>query len=125
MNAESKPAEHRDGASVDEAEIARFTAIAEEWWDPNGKFKPLHQLNPVRLGYISRHCCGQFARGRRCARIIQTDAWAGTTAWARSTWGARRERWRAGSERRSEASGPLDLGGAHVGVGRNPQDQRR
>ena len=65
MNAESKPAELRDGASVDEAEIARFAAIAEDWWDPNGKFKPLHQLNPVRLGYIRRHFCGHFDRDSR------------------------------------------------------------
>ncbi len=33
-------------------EIARFTAMAEEWWDPDGKFRPLHQFNPVRLGFL-------------------------------------------------------------------------
>ena len=40
--------------TVDEAEIAKFQAMAAEWWDPNGKFKPLHMLNPCRLDYITR-----------------------------------------------------------------------
>jgi len=48
------------GPSVDPAEIARFAAMADEWWDPTGKFKPLHKFNPVRLGYIrdriAQHC---------------------------------------------------------------------
>ena len=35
--------------TVDAAEIAKFEAMAAEWWDPNGKFKPLHMLNPCRL----------------------------------------------------------------------------
>jgi 2-polyprenyl-6-hydroxyphenyl methylase/3-demethylubiquinone-9 3-methyltransferase len=39
-------------STVDPAEIERFSRIAEEWWDPAGKFAPLHRLNPVRLGYI-------------------------------------------------------------------------
>ena len=39
-------------STVDPAEIERFSLIAEEWWDPTGKFAPLHRLNPVRLGYI-------------------------------------------------------------------------
>ena len=39
-------------ASVDLDEVARFSAIADEWWDPHGKFKPLHQINPVRLKFI-------------------------------------------------------------------------
>jgi 2-polyprenyl-6-hydroxyphenyl methylase/3-demethylubiquinone-9 3-methyltransferase len=46
----------RDGAgSVDPAEIARFSAMAAEWWDPAGKFRPLHKFNPVRLGYVRTH----------------------------------------------------------------------
>lgn len=39
---------------VDQDEISRFEAIAAEWWDPNGRFKPLHQINPLRLDYISQ-----------------------------------------------------------------------
>lgn len=44
-------------ASVDPSEIAKFSAIADEWWDPNGKFKPLHVFNPVRLGFIRDTVC--------------------------------------------------------------------
>ena len=35
--------------TIDPAEIAKFEAMAAEWWDPNGKFRPLHMMNPVRL----------------------------------------------------------------------------
>ena len=45
----------KSDTSVDESELAKFAAIAEEWWDPRGKFRPLHKFNPVRLGYI-REC---------------------------------------------------------------------
>ena len=47
-----KPAE-----TVDPEEIAKFSAMAAEWWDPRGKFKPLHKFNPVRLDYIRREVC--------------------------------------------------------------------
>ena len=50
------------GATVDPAEIARFAAMATEWWSPNGKFRPLHRLNPVRLAYIRDHLCAHFKR---------------------------------------------------------------
>lgn len=43
---------HPAATSVDSAEIARFTAMAAEWWDPHGRFRPLHRLNPLRIGYI-------------------------------------------------------------------------
>ncbi len=39
---------------VDPDEISRFEAIAAEWWDPSGRFKPLHQINPLRLDYIAQ-----------------------------------------------------------------------
>ncbi len=38
--------------SLDPDEVAKFTAMAAEWWDPKGKFRPLHRFNPVRLGFI-------------------------------------------------------------------------
>ena len=38
--------------SVDPTEISNFAAIADEWWDETGKFKPLHKFNPIRIGYI-------------------------------------------------------------------------
>ncbi len=41
-------------------EIARFTAMAEAWWDPTGDFRPLHQINPVRLEFIRDHVARHF-----------------------------------------------------------------
>ena len=35
-------------------EIEKFSAMADEWWDPNGKFKPLHRFNPIRIEYIKK-----------------------------------------------------------------------
>ncbi|MBO6521580.1 MAG: bifunctional 2-polyprenyl-6-hydroxyphenol methylase/3-demethylubiquinol 3-O-methyltransferase UbiG [Rhodospirillales bacterium] len=48
------------GGTADADEVARFTAIAEEWWDPNGKFRPLHQLAPVRLAFIRDQVSARF-----------------------------------------------------------------
>ena len=48
--------------TVDPSEIAKFEAMAAEWWDPNGKFKPLHMLNPCRLDYITTQIAGEFDR---------------------------------------------------------------
>jgi 2-polyprenyl-6-hydroxyphenyl methylase / 3-demethylubiquinone-9 3-methyltransferase len=47
-------------ATVDPAEIRRFAALAEEWWTPDGKFGPLHALNPVRLAFIREHAVRRF-----------------------------------------------------------------
>lgn len=49
-------------STVDPAEVARFAAMADEWWDPRGKMKPLHKFNPVRLAYIRDHACAHFQR---------------------------------------------------------------
>lgn len=48
--------------TVDDSEIAKFEAMAAEWWDLNGKFKPLHMLNPCRLDYITSQVAGEFDR---------------------------------------------------------------
>ena len=48
--------------TVDPGEIAKFEAMAAEWWDVNGKFKPLHMLNPCRLDYITSQIAGEFDR---------------------------------------------------------------
>jgi len=48
--------------TVDPSEIAKFEAMAAEWWDPNGKFKPLHMLNPCRLDYITSQIATEFDR---------------------------------------------------------------
>jgi 2-polyprenyl-6-hydroxyphenyl methylase/3-demethylubiquinone-9 3-methyltransferase len=49
-------------STVDDAEIAKFEAMAAEWWDPEGKFKPLHMLNPTRLDYITAQVSSEFDR---------------------------------------------------------------
>ena len=49
-------------SSIDPAEVAKFEAMAAEWWDPNGKFKPLHMLNPCRLDYITSQIAAEFDR---------------------------------------------------------------
>ena len=52
----------RAHSTVDEGEIERFSRIAEEWWDPKGKFAPLHRLNPVRLGNIRDRAAAHWQR---------------------------------------------------------------
>jgi 2-polyprenyl-6-hydroxyphenyl methylase/3-demethylubiquinone-9 3-methyltransferase len=49
-------------STVDPAEIERFSRIADEWWDPSGKFAPLHRLNPVRIGYIRDRAARHWQR---------------------------------------------------------------
>lgn len=48
--------------TVDPGEIAKFEAMAADWWDPTGKFKPLHMLNPCRLDYITQQIAAEFDR---------------------------------------------------------------
>lgn len=48
--------------TVDAAEVAKFEAMAAEWWDPKGKFQPLHLMNPCRLDYITRQIAAEFDR---------------------------------------------------------------
>ncbi|MDT2069771.1 MAG: bifunctional 2-polyprenyl-6-hydroxyphenol methylase/3-demethylubiquinol 3-O-methyltransferase UbiG [Planktomarina sp.] len=49
-------------STVDPAEVAKFEAMAAEWWDLEGKFKPLHMLNPCRLDYITQQISMEFDR---------------------------------------------------------------
>ncbi len=75
-------------ANVDASEIAKFDALAQRWWDPKGEFRPLHELNPLRLAFIEEHVpltatavldvgCGggilSEAMARRGARVIGID----------------------------------------------------
>lgn len=46
--------------NVDPNEIAKFSALASRWWDPEGEFKPLHAINPLRLDFIQQHSDGVF-----------------------------------------------------------------
>ncbi len=49
-------------SNFDPAELARFSALAERWWDPKSEFRPLHQINPLRLEWIDSLAA---VRGRR------------------------------------------------------------
>jgi len=49
-------------STIDPTEIDKFQAMAAEWWDPNGKFKPLHMLNPCRLDYITAQIAAEYGR---------------------------------------------------------------
>lgn len=55
-------------STIDPAEVARFSALAAEWWNPNGKFGVLHKFNPVRLGFIRDEAAKHFSRDARGAR---------------------------------------------------------
>ena len=46
--------------TINKKEIEKFSKIAEEWWDPYGKFKPLHKFNPIRISYIKNHIINTF-----------------------------------------------------------------
>ena len=58
-------------STINDAEIAKFTAMAEEWWDPKGKFKPLHKFNPVRLAYIRDQLIAHFGRDGSVMRPLE------------------------------------------------------
>ena len=62
MRHQNDPALSAGTGSIDPAEIEKFNRLAAEWWDPNGKFKPLHAFNPVRLRYIREIAAVHFGR---------------------------------------------------------------
>jgi 2-polyprenyl-6-hydroxyphenyl methylase/3-demethylubiquinone-9 3-methyltransferase len=53
------------GTTVDPAEVAKFSKLSAEWWDPRGKMAPLHKINPLRIGYIRDAACRKFDRNAR------------------------------------------------------------
>ena len=59
------------GASVDAAEVAKLSASAEEWWDPAGRFQPLHRLNPVRLAFIRDRVAAHAGRDPLAERPLR------------------------------------------------------
>ncbi|MBR0932068.1 bifunctional 2-polyprenyl-6-hydroxyphenol methylase/3-demethylubiquinol 3-O-methyltransferase UbiG [Bradyrhizobium jicamae] len=52
-------------SSVDPAEVAKFSKLSDEWWDPRGKMAPLHKINPLRLTYIRDAACRKFERNAK------------------------------------------------------------
>jgi 2-polyprenyl-6-hydroxyphenyl methylase/3-demethylubiquinone-9 3-methyltransferase len=59
------------GSTVDPAEIARFSRLSDEWWDPTGKMAPLHKINPLRLQFIRDAACRKFDRNPRSLNCLQ------------------------------------------------------
>jgi 2-polyprenyl-6-hydroxyphenyl methylase/3-demethylubiquinone-9 3-methyltransferase len=57
--------------TIDSGEIAKFAAMADEWWDPAGKFRPLHKFNPVRLAYIRDWALKHFGRDETLMRPLE------------------------------------------------------
>ena len=57
--------------TIDQAEVDRFSAMAAEWWDPTGKFRPLHKFNPVRLSYVRDLVSAQFGRDPKAHRPLE------------------------------------------------------
>ncbi|WP_369719841.1 bifunctional 2-polyprenyl-6-hydroxyphenol methylase/3-demethylubiquinol 3-O-methyltransferase UbiG [Bradyrhizobium sp. LLZ17] len=66
----SATASPQPGSTVDAAEIAKFSKLSEEWWDPKGKMAPLHRINPLRLGYIRDAACRKFERNMRSLNCL-------------------------------------------------------
>ncbi|MEM6758842.1 MAG: bifunctional 2-polyprenyl-6-hydroxyphenol methylase/3-demethylubiquinol 3-O-methyltransferase UbiG [Pseudomonadota bacterium] len=58
-------------STVDAGEIAKFEAMASDWWDPDGQFKPLHMLNPCRLDYITSQIAAEFDRDLTAPRAFE------------------------------------------------------
>ena len=58
-------------STIDPKDVAKFSAIADEWWDPEGKFKPLHRFNPIRLQFIRDRLCDHFDRDALSLRPLE------------------------------------------------------
>ena len=58
------------GSTIDPGEVAKFSKLSQEWWDPKGKMAPLHKINPLRLGYIRDAACRKFDRNVRSLNCL-------------------------------------------------------
>lgn len=58
-------------STIDPGEVAKFEAMAAEWWDTNGKFRPLHMMNPCRLDYICQQIAGEFGRDLKAEKPFE------------------------------------------------------
>src|SRR6185369_13422450 len=72
-----------ESVNVDPAEIAKFSALAHRWWDPTSEFRPLHEINPLRLGHIERLVGGIAGK-----RVVDVGCGGGILAEAMAAKGA-------------------------------------
>ena len=106
----SQPRTDEADRSIDPDEVARFAALAEEWWDPAGKMRPLHKLNPVRLQFIRDRICTRLGRNPRAGlplaglRVLDVGVGGGLVAEPLARLGA--------------AVTGIDAGEASIGVAR-------
>jgi 2-polyprenyl-6-hydroxyphenyl methylase/3-demethylubiquinone-9 3-methyltransferase len=75
--------DHTAEHNADRAEIAKFEALASRWWDPHSEFKPLHEINPLRLDYIDQRCGGLAGK-----TVIDVGCGGGILAESMATKGA-------------------------------------
>jgi len=69
--------------NADPAELAKFSALAHRWWDPESEFRPLHEINPLRLGWIEQHADGLAGK-----RVVDVGCGGGILAEAMASRGA-------------------------------------
>ncbi len=67
------------GTTVSVAEVARFDALAASWWDPDGPMRPLHRMNPARIGWIAAHVARRFPDSAD-VRLLDVGCGAGLAA---------------------------------------------
>ncbi len=58
--------------TINKEEIQKFSKLADQWWDANGKFKPLHAFNPIRIKYIIDKCCSHFKLKEKVVKPLAT-----------------------------------------------------
>ena len=56
--------------TINQEEIQKFSKLADQWWDANGKFKPLHTFNPIRIKYIIDKCSSHFKLNKQENKIL-------------------------------------------------------
>lgn len=71
MNSAADTDDNAAGATVDPAELEKFARMAESWWDPRGKFRPLHQVNPTRIAFIRDTLAKRLGRDPLAPRPLE------------------------------------------------------